>query len=166
MLDNFEAALEEYKAGKMVVLVDDENRENEGDLVFAAEHTTSDLVNFMAREGRGLICVPMADADLERLDLNQMVRDNTDPNNTAFTVSVDADRDVTTGISAGDRFQNHCRTCGSAKRAGGSAQTGSYLPASGQTGRRPCTGRTDRRVCGSLHPLRSQALCRYLRDHE
>ena len=103
MLDNFEAALEDYKAGKMVVLVDDENRENEGDLVFAAEHTTPELVNFMAREGRGLICVPMVDDDLERLALKQMVTENTDPNNTAFTVSVDADKDVTTGISAGDR---------------------------------------------------------------
>lgn len=103
MLDSFEEALKDFSEGKMVVMVDDEARENEGDLVFAAEWVTPEKINFMAREGRGLICVPMSGDMLERLDLKQMVSDNTDPNQTAFTVSVDATDDISTGISAQDR---------------------------------------------------------------
>lgn len=103
MLDSFEDALKDFSEGKMVVMVDDESRENEGDLVFAAEWVTPEKINFMAKEGRGLICVPMTQAMLTRLELTQMVNDNTDPNHTAFTVSVDAVEDVSTGISAQDR---------------------------------------------------------------
>ncbi len=98
-----EQAIEDIRQGKMVVVVDDENRENEGDLVMAAEKVTPEAVNFMAKEGRGLICVPMLGEDLERLDLSMMVAEQQDNFRTAFAVSVDARQGVTTGISAPDR---------------------------------------------------------------
>ncbi len=98
-------ALEELRRGRFVVLVDDEDRENEGDLVLAAEHVTPDAINFMAREGRGLICVALTGERLDRLNLPLMVPPdlNTSPYSTAFTVSVEARHGVTTGISAHDR---------------------------------------------------------------
>jgi 3,4-dihydroxy 2-butanone 4-phosphate synthase/GTP cyclohydrolase II len=98
-----EQAIEDIRQGKMVVVVDDENRENEGDLVMAAEKATPEAVNFMAKEGRGLICVPMMGNDLDRLDLSMMVAEQQDQFRTAFAVSVDARQGVTTGISAPDR---------------------------------------------------------------
>jgi 3,4-dihydroxy 2-butanone 4-phosphate synthase/GTP cyclohydrolase II len=98
-----EQAVEDIRQGKMVVVVDDENRENEGDLVMAAEKATAEAVNFMAKEGRGLICVPMMGQDLDRLDLSMMVAEQQDQFRTAFAVSVDARQGVTTGISAHDR---------------------------------------------------------------
>ena len=100
---NIEAALADIRAGKMVILVDDEDRENEGDLCLAAELTTPVAINFMAVHGRGLICLTLTDARLQQLDLPPMVRDNTSPLGTAFTVSIEAARGVTTGISAHDR---------------------------------------------------------------
>jgi 3,4-dihydroxy 2-butanone 4-phosphate synthase / GTP cyclohydrolase II len=90
-------------AGRAVVVVDDADRENEGDLVFAAAFATPELVAFTMRECRGLLCVPMAGADLDRLHLPQMVPVNTESHGTAFTVSVDARTGITTGISAADR---------------------------------------------------------------
>jgi 3,4-dihydroxy 2-butanone 4-phosphate synthase/GTP cyclohydrolase II len=101
--ERIEKAIADIRAGKMVVVVDDENRENEGDLVMAAEKATSEAVNFMAKEGRGLICVPMLGEDLDRLGLSMMVIEQQDNFRTAFTVSVDARQGVTTGISAPDR---------------------------------------------------------------
>src|SRR5262247_2614905 len=98
-----EEAVEEIRNGRMIVLVDDEDRENEGDLTLAAEKITPDAINFMARYGRGLICMPMTEDRLEELDIPLMVRDNTSPYNTAFCVSVEARRNVSTGISAADR---------------------------------------------------------------
>jgi 3,4-dihydroxy 2-butanone 4-phosphate synthase/GTP cyclohydrolase II len=98
-----EQAVADIAAGRAVVVVDDEDRENEGDLVFAAEKTTPELVAFMMTECRGLLCVPMEGAALDRLQLGQMVAENTDRMGTAFTVSVDAREGVTTGISAADR---------------------------------------------------------------
>ncbi|MFC5906886.1 bifunctional 3,4-dihydroxy-2-butanone-4-phosphate synthase/GTP cyclohydrolase II [Streptacidiphilus monticola] len=102
-LDRIERAVADLAAGRPVVVVDDENRENEGDLVFAAELATSELVAFMMREARGLICVPMVGEDVDRLELEQMVGRNTESMRTAFTVSVDAAEGTTTGISAADR---------------------------------------------------------------
>jgi 3,4-dihydroxy 2-butanone 4-phosphate synthase/GTP cyclohydrolase II len=93
----------ELKAGRMVVLVDEEDRENEGDLVMAAEHVTPDAINFMAKYGRGLICLTLTDARCRQLGLKQMVSDNQTPHGTAFTVSIEAAEGVTTGISAQDR---------------------------------------------------------------
>ncbi len=98
-----EQAINDIRQGKMVVVIDDENRENEGDLVMAAEKVTPEAVNFMAKEGRGLICVPMVGSDLDRLGLSMMVTEQQDNFRTAFTVSVDARQGVTTGISAHDR---------------------------------------------------------------
>jgi 3,4-dihydroxy 2-butanone 4-phosphate synthase/GTP cyclohydrolase II len=98
-----ELALADIAAGRPLVVVDDEDRENEGDLIFAAEKATADLVTLMIRECGGLICVPMTGPDLDRLALDQMVNQNTERMGTAFTVSVDARVGVTTGISAADR---------------------------------------------------------------
>ena len=100
--NSIEEALEDIRAGKIVVVVDDEDRENEGDLVMAAEKATPEAINFMATYGRGLICMPIYGERLDELNLPAMVTNNTDPNGTAFTVSVDA-KECTTGISAGER---------------------------------------------------------------
>jgi 3,4-dihydroxy 2-butanone 4-phosphate synthase/GTP cyclohydrolase II len=102
-LISIEQAIEDIKAGKMVILVDDEDRENEGDLTIAAEKATPEIINFMARYGRGLICLSMTGEKLDSLNLPMMVKDNTSPFNTGFTVSIEARRGVTTGISAADR---------------------------------------------------------------
>jgi 3,4-dihydroxy 2-butanone 4-phosphate synthase / GTP cyclohydrolase II len=98
-----ELALEDIAAGLPVVVVDDEDRENEGDLIFAAEKATPELIAFMVRDCGGLVCAPMTGADLDRLALGQMVSQNSERMGTAFTVSVDAGAGVTTGISAADR---------------------------------------------------------------
>jgi 3,4-dihydroxy 2-butanone 4-phosphate synthase / GTP cyclohydrolase II len=103
--DSIESALADLKAGRALVVVDDENRENEGDIICAAQFATPDLINFMAVYARGLICLAMTGARLDELDLPLMVTNNTDSNQTAFTVSIDASprEGVTTGISAEDR---------------------------------------------------------------
>jgi 3,4-dihydroxy 2-butanone 4-phosphate synthase / GTP cyclohydrolase II len=103
--DSIDTALLDFAAGKMVVVVDDENRENEGDIICAAQNVTAANINFMAVNARGLICLAMTGEKLDRLDLPLMVTNNTDPNQTAFTVSIDASPSagVTTGISADDR---------------------------------------------------------------
>lgn len=93
----------DIRAGRMVILVDEEDRENEGDLVLAAEFVTPEAINFMAKFGRGLICLTLTDARCRQLGLEQMVRDNKTPHGTAFTVSIEAAEGVTTGISAHDR---------------------------------------------------------------
>src|SRR6266498_3961885 len=98
-----EEAVEEIRAGRMLVVVDDEDRENEGDLLMAADKATPESVNFMAKHGRGIICMPMLGERLDELQVSMMVSDNTAPLGTAFTVSVDARRGVTTGTSAYDR---------------------------------------------------------------
>ncbi|HLC40985.1 MAG TPA: bifunctional 3,4-dihydroxy-2-butanone-4-phosphate synthase/GTP cyclohydrolase II [Methylomirabilota bacterium] len=98
-----EVAVEEIKAGRIIVVVDDEDRENEGDLVMAAERVSPEAVNFMTKYGRGLICVPMSGEQLDELKISMMVSDNTAPMGTAFTVTVDARRGVSTGTSAYDR---------------------------------------------------------------
>lgn len=101
--DSIDAAIADLKAGKMVVVVDDEDRENEGDLVMAGETVTAEKVNFMTKEGRGLICVPIADEIARKLDLKPMVTQNTEKVSTNFTVSVDFKFGTATGISASDR---------------------------------------------------------------
>ena len=100
---NIEKILEDLRSGKMIVLVDDESRENEGDLVCIAEKVTPETINFMARYGRGMICLPMSNARADQLALHPQVIDNTALHGTAFTVSIDAATGVTTGISAADR---------------------------------------------------------------
>ena len=98
-----EEIIAELKAGRMVILVDEEDRENEGDLVLAAEHVTSEAINFMVKHARGLVCLTITEARAKQLGLAAMARDNKSPYNTAFTVSIEAADGVTTGISAQDR---------------------------------------------------------------
>ncbi len=103
VLVGVEEAVEEIKQGRMVILVDDEDRENEGDLTMAAEKVTPEAINFMTKYGRGLLCLSMTPGIVEKLELPMMVRNNKSPYGTAFTVSVEAAKGVTTGISAYDR---------------------------------------------------------------
>lgn len=103
MKPSLKAAIEAIRAGGMVVMVDDENRENEGDLVMAAQFATPEAINFMVREARGLVCLPLEAEQVDRLGLPPMVSRNRDPRGTAFTVSIEAATGVTTGISAADR---------------------------------------------------------------
>ncbi len=98
-----EEALSRYRNGEMLILVDDENRENEGDLVIAAEHTTSEVVNFMVTHGRGMVCMPITEDRAYKLGLSPMCSDNTALHGTHFTVTVDAKEGISTGISACDR---------------------------------------------------------------
>jgi len=100
---SIEAAIEHFRQGRFVIIVDDEDRENEGDLAIAAEKVTPQAINFMARHGRGLICLAMTEERCDDLRLPLMVEDNTSPFGTAFTVSIEARGKVTTGISAADR---------------------------------------------------------------
>lgn len=103
MISKIEEALEDIRQGKMVILVDDEDRENEGDLTMAAEKATPEAINFMAKYGRGLICLSMTEKKLSELRIPMMVSENTSRFQTAFTISIDARKGVTTGISAADR---------------------------------------------------------------
>ena len=102
-IKKIEDALDDIRQGKMIILVDDEDRENEGDLVVAAEKITPETVNFMAKEGRGLICLTLTEERADHLELPPMVAENSCSFGTAFTVSIEAKTGVTTGISAADR---------------------------------------------------------------
>jgi 3,4-dihydroxy 2-butanone 4-phosphate synthase/GTP cyclohydrolase II len=103
-LDSIEDAIEDIRNGKVIIVVDDENRENEGDFVGAAEMVTPEMINFMSKEGRGLICTPITEQRCRELDLYPMTHKNTDPMGTAFTVSIDLKGNgVTSGISVADR---------------------------------------------------------------
>jgi 3,4-dihydroxy 2-butanone 4-phosphate synthase/GTP cyclohydrolase II len=102
-VNDIKEAIEDIKNGKMIILVDDEDRENEGDLCMAAQYATPEAINFMARHGRGLICLTMTEDHADKLRLMPMVRDNKSRFGTAFTVSIEARQGVTTGISAADR---------------------------------------------------------------
>ena len=102
LLNSIEEALEDLKKGKMIVVVDDEDRENEGDLLALAEYVTPETINFMATYGKGLICTPISQQLAQKLALHPMVENNTDNHQTAFTVSIDHE-DTTTGISATER---------------------------------------------------------------
>ncbi len=103
-LDRIEDAIEDVKNGKVIIVVDDENRENEGDFLASAQSITPEIINFMATHGRGLICAPLTESRCKELELDMMVTNNSDPMETAFTVSIDLrGHGVTTGISASDR---------------------------------------------------------------
>ena len=105
MFCSLERAVERFSRGEFVILVDDADRENEGDLIMAAEKVSSETVNFMAKFGRGLICVPTTQNRLRQLGVEEMVSQNRDSFQTDFQVSVDAARGITTGISAADRAE-------------------------------------------------------------
>jgi 3,4-dihydroxy 2-butanone 4-phosphate synthase/GTP cyclohydrolase II len=102
-VSTIEAALKDYAAGKIIIVTDDEDRENEGDMIFSAEKSTPDHVNFLAKYGRGLVCVPMEEERLDELDLRMMTNNNTSLHATPFTISVDYRIGTTTGISTSDR---------------------------------------------------------------
>ncbi|MGH9570342.1 MAG: 3,4-dihydroxy-2-butanone-4-phosphate synthase, partial [Candidatus Angelobacter sp.] len=122
------AAIEEIRAGRMVVVVDDEDRENEGDLTLAAEKVTPDAINFMAKYGRGLICLAMTAERLDYLRIGPMTRENTSPYGTAFYESVEARDGVTTGISAHDRARTIKVAIDPASRAADLVRPGHVFP--------------------------------------
>ena len=104
-LNTIKEAINDFKNGKMVIVVDDENRENEGDFIVSGEKATPQDINFMMKYGRGLICTSVSSKKAKKMNLNPMVDDNTENQKTNFTVSVDAKNGITTGISAKDRWQ-------------------------------------------------------------
>lgn len=128
MLASITEAIEDIRAGKFVILVDDESRENEGDLAMAAEKVTPEAINFMAKYGRGLICLPIIGQRLDELGIPLMVTNNTSRYSTAFTVSVEAKDKVSTGISAFDRAETIRTMLDPNARAGDLAQPGHIFP--------------------------------------
>lgn len=133
-MKNIEAALEDIRNGKMVILCDDEDRENEGDLVMAAELVTPEAINFMAREGRGLICLTLTEERADLLDLPPMVTNNTASFGTAFTVSIEARTGVTTGISAADRAKTIAVAVSADSTANDLARPGHIFPLRARNG--------------------------------
>ncbi len=127
-LARVEKALQDIRQGKMVILVDDEDRENEGDLCMAAELITPEAINFMAKEGRGLICLSLTEDRADHLDLPLMVKDNSSSFGTAFTISIEARRGVTTGISAADRAHTIQVAIADQAEAGDLARPGHVFP--------------------------------------
>ena len=123
-----EQALEELRAGRMIILVDDPDRENEGDLVLLAEFVTPQAINFMAREGRGLVCLSLDGATCDRLGLEQQSSRNTNQHGTAFTVSIEAAEGVTTGISAADRARTIRVACDPASTPADLVRPGHVFP--------------------------------------
>ena len=132
--DTIESAVAEIAAGRMVILIDDEDRENEGDLVLAAEKVTPDAINFMARYARGLICATLTPERADALNLGPMAHENTASFGTAFTVSVDAVAGVTTGISAADRATTVRAIIDPATKPGDLARPGHVFPIRAQPG--------------------------------
>ena len=129
-----EQAIEDVRSGRMIIIVDDEDRENEGDLMVAAEKTTPEIINFMARHGRGLICLPLTRERLEELHLPLMVNENTARYQTAFTVSIDAKDGVSTGISAHDRARTILAAVDPATRPEHLARPGHVFPLQAREG--------------------------------
>ena len=166
-LDNIQEAIQALQQGEMIILVDDEDRENEGDLMMAAEKITADDVNFMTQHGRGLLCLAMQEQDIDRLQLPLMVKKNQTANKTAFTVSIEASEGVTTGISTADRAHtirvaaNPCSTAKDVISPGHifplRAVNGGVLIRPGHT-----EGATDLMKLAGLLP--SAAICEILND--
>ena len=128
-LNTIEEAIEDIRQGKMIIVVDDEDRENEGDFLAAAEKVTPEMINFMATHGRGLICVPLTESRCKDLELRPMVSNNTDHMETAFTVSVDLKGNgVTTGISASDRAKTILALVGASTKPYELARPGHIFP--------------------------------------
>jgi len=129
-----EQALEDVKAGQLIIIVDDEDRENEGDLMVAAEKVTPEIINFMTKHGRGLICLPLTHQRMGELDLPLMVSENTARFQTAFTVSIDAIEGVSTGISAYDRAQTVLTAIDPKTKPTGLARPGHIFPLQAREG--------------------------------
>lgn len=133
-VSTIQEAIEEIRSGRMVILVDDEDRENEGDLTMAAEKVTAEAINFMAKHGRGLICLTLTGEDVDRLRLPMMVPDNDAPLGTAFTVSIDAKSNVSTGISAQDRARTILSAIDENKGPGDFTRPGHVFPLKARKG--------------------------------
>lgn len=135
MLDRIEDAIEAIKNGQLVIVVDDEDRENEGDFIVAARHATPEVINFMSKEGRGLICAALSEKRCKELELEPMVRSNTSLHETAFTVSVDLiGQGTTTGISAQDRSKTVLALIDPATKASDLGRPGHIFPLIAKTG--------------------------------
>ncbi len=132
--DTIESVLEDIRAGRMVIVTDDAERENEGDLVMAASKVTPEAVNFMAKHGRGLICVPLTESRARQLGLQRMVAQNREMHSTDFTVSVDASQGVTTGISARDRARTIKMLAGPRSAPADLSQPGHVFPLQAREG--------------------------------
>src|SRR5512142_2700275 len=132
--NTIEEALKDIAKGRMVILVDDEDRENEGDLCMAAEKVTPQAINFMAKHGRGLICLALTPERVEELQLPQQASENTATFGTAFTVSIDARKDITTGISAADRATTVHVAIDPKSKPSDLARPGHVFPLKAQTG--------------------------------
>ncbi len=161
-----EDAIAAIRAGKMVIVVDDEDRENEGDLTIAAEKVTPEAINFMARHGRGLICLSMTPERLDELEIPLMVSQNTSRFETAFCVPIEAKGRTTTGISAADRATTALTAIDPATRPSDLAQTRPHVSAAVAHRRRHGPRRTDR---GRRRPrpyCRAVSRGRHLRGHE
>ncbi|MFW5838806.1 MAG: bifunctional 3,4-dihydroxy-2-butanone-4-phosphate synthase/GTP cyclohydrolase II [Bacillota bacterium] len=133
MFNTIKEAIDDIKQGKMIIVVDDEDRENEGDLVVAAEYATPEIINFMATYGKGLICLPIEKQRAEALQINPMIANNTDIYHTAFTVSIDA-VDTTTGISAFERSQTIMKVLDETSSASDFNKPGHIFPLIAQQG--------------------------------
>ena len=127
-LASIEEAVEDIRAGKMIIIVDDEDRENEGDLVCAAEKVTPEIINFMAMHGRGLICLPLTEERCDELQLFPQTSENTSSMGTAFTISIEAREGVTTGISAADRAKTILTAVDPASKPNDLARPGHVFP--------------------------------------
>ncbi|MEW6675300.1 MAG: bifunctional 3,4-dihydroxy-2-butanone-4-phosphate synthase/GTP cyclohydrolase II [Nitrospirota bacterium] len=132
--NTIDEAIDDIARGRMVILVDDEDRENEGDLCMAAEMVTPEAINFMAKYGRGLICLSLTPERVEELKLSMMTDDNTSPFGTAFTVSIEAKRGVTTGISAADRSRTICTAIDPRTKPEDLARPGHVFPLKARSG--------------------------------
>ena len=164
---DIKSAVEIIRNGGMVIMTDSEDRENEGDLVQAAEFVTKDSINFMASFAKGLICAPMTKEFADSLNLPLMVKDNTCIHSTAFTVSVDAREGTTTGISAAERAQTIFQLADSSKNSGDFRRPGHVFPLiaheKGVTGRKGHTeGSVDLIKLAGLKPV--TAICEIMKD--
>jgi len=165
--DSVESAIQDIADGKMIIVTDDENRENEGDLVMAASKATPEAVNMMIRHARGLICAPTTGAQLRRLGINPMVQENRESHKTAFTVSVDAAEGITTGISAYDRARTISILADPAAKPEALVQPGHIFPLRARDGGvLERAGHTEAAVdlasLAGLHP--SAVICEILND--
>jgi len=133
-MESIDSAVADIRDGKMIIIVDDEDRENEGDLVCAAEKVTPEIINFMARHARGLICLPLTEERCDELHLTTQVADNTSFLGTAFTISIDARRGITTGISASDRAMTILAAVDSKSRPQDLARPGHIFPLRSKNG--------------------------------
>ena len=161
-----EEAVEEIRQGRQIVLVDDEDRENEGDLTMAAEKITPEAVNFMAKNGRGLVCLALTEERCDELALPLMTPVNTSNYGTAFYESIDARRGTTTGISTADRAITILTAIDRGHAPDRSRAPGTRFPAARAKRRRAGARRTDRSVGGSGAHRRTHSRGRDLRNHE